>query len=62
MVNFCADILILNLEENMQQRNFLRIMLYYFKKGRNATETPKKISAVQKWFVTFLGTTDILAK
>ena len=48
-------------------------MLYYFKKGKNATEMQKKIYAVygevavtdricQKWFVKFLGTVDILAK
>ena len=48
-------------------------MLYYFKKGKNATETWKKICTVygegavtdrmcQKWFVKFLGTIDILAK
>ena len=47
-------------------------MLYYFKKGKNATET-KKIYAVygegavtdgtcQKCFAKFLGTIDILAK
>ena len=41
-------------------------MLYYFKKGKNATEMPKKISAVygeaavtdqtcQKWFAGFPG-------
>ena len=48
-------------------------MLYYFKKGKNATETQKKICAVygegavtdqtcQKWFVKFFGTVDILGK
>ena len=48
-------------------------MLYYFKKGKNATEMQKKICAVygegavtyqmcQKWFAKFLGTVDILAK
>ena len=48
-------------------------MLYYFKKGKNATEVQKKIFAVsgegavtdqtcQKWFVAFLGSTDILVK
>ena len=48
-------------------------MLYYFKKGKDATETQKQIDAVygedtvtdgtcQKWFGKFLGTTDILAK
>ena len=46
-------------------------MLYYFKKGKNATET--QICAVygegavtdgtcQKWFVKFLGTIDIFAQ
>ena len=48
-------------------------MLYYFKKGKNTTETQKKICAVcgegavidpmcQKWFSKFLGTIAILAK
>ena len=48
-------------------------MLYYFKKGKNTTETLKMIYVVygegavtdwmcQKWFVDFLGTVDILAK
>ena len=52
---------------------FWCIMLYYFKKGKNTTEMQKKIWAVygegaatdqmcQKWFVKFLGTSDILAK
>ena len=55
------------MEEDMQ--HFQSIMLYCFKKGENA----KKICAVygegavtdqtnQKWFVKFLGSTDILAK
>ena len=53
-------------------QHFWHIMLYYFKKGKNATEI-QKICAVhgegavtdrmcQKWFVKFLGTIDILAK
>ena len=59
--------------ENMQ--HFWHIMLHYFKKGKNATETQKikKICAVygegavtdqmcQKWFVKFPDTIDILAK
>ena len=48
-------------------------MLYYFKKGKNATGMQKKICAVygegavtdrrcQKWFAKFLSTIDILAK
>ena len=47
-------------------------MLYYFKKGKNATEIQKMICAVyggavtdrtcQKWFVKILGTIDILTK
>ena len=59
------------MEENMQ--HFQHIMLYYFKKGKNTTETKKKICAVygegavtdwmgQVWFAKFLGTIDILAK
>ena len=70
-MNSHAAILILKMEENMQ--HFQCIMLYYWKKGKNATETQKKICAVygegavtdqmcQKWFAKFLGTTDILAK
>ena len=49
---------------------FWHIILYYFKKHKNATEMQKKICAVygegavtdgmcQKWFAKFLGTTDI---
>ena len=52
---------------------FQCIMLYYFKKGKNATETQKQICAVygegavtdrtcQKWCAICLGTMDILAK
>ena len=37
LVNFYAAILILKIEENKQY--FWHIMLYYFKKGKNATET-----------------------
>ena len=43
LVNFCVAILILNMEE---KQHFWHIMLYYFKKGKNATETQKKICAV----------------
>ena len=46
------------------RQHFQPIMLYYFQKGKNATETQKKICAVygggtltdqmcQKWFVKF---------
>ena len=48
-------------------------MLYYLKKGKNATEIQKRICTVygegtvtdrtcQKWFAKFLITIDILAK
>ena len=37
---FCAAILLLKMEENMQ--HFCCIMLSYFKKGKNTTETKKK--------------------
>ena len=40
LVNFCVAILILNMEENTQ--HFLNIMLYYFKKAKNASEMQKK--------------------
>ena len=43
-MNFGVATLILKMEENMQ--HFLHIMLYYFKKGKNTTETQKKICAV----------------
>ena len=54
-------------------QHFWHFMLYYFKKGKNATERQKTICAVygegaltdltcQKWFAEFLGTVDILAK
>ena len=70
LVNFCAVILILKMKET---QHFRHIMLYYFKKGKNATETQKRICAVyregvvtdqtrQKWFSKFLATIDILAK
>ena len=47
-----------------KKQHFWHIMLYYFKKGKNATETHKKICAVygegavtdrtcQKWFAKF---------
>ena len=63
---FCADILISELDENTQ--HIQCIMLYYFKKGKNATEMQKKkkICAVcgegavsdltcQKWSAKFLA-------
>ena len=66
-MNFCAAILILKVQ------HFWLIMLYYFKKGKNATEVQKKIFAVsgegavtdgtcQKQFAKFFGSTDILAR
>ena len=59
------------MEENRQQ--FSGYYALFFKKGKNATETHKKICVVygagavtdrmhQKWFAKFLGTIDILAK
>ena len=39
-MNYCAAILILKMEENMQ--HFQCIMLYYFQKGKNVTEMQKK--------------------
>ena len=52
----------LKMKENMQHSR--HIMLYYFKKGKNTTETQKKICTVyregamtdqtcQKWFAKF---------
>ena len=43
-MNFCVAILILKMEEKKQ--HFQHIILYYFKKGKYATETHKKICAV----------------
>ena len=68
---FYVAILILMTEEN--KWHYWHIMLYYVQKGKNATETHKKICAVcgegavtdwmcQKWFAKFLGTVDLLAK
>ena len=62
LVNFCVAILVLKMEEKKQ--HFQHIMLYYFKKVKNSTETQKKICAVygegavtdrtcQKWFAKF---------
>ena len=46
-VDFCVAILILKMEGNKE--HFWYIMLYYFKKGKNATEThTKKIYAVYR--------------
>ena len=39
MVNFCAATLILKIED---MQHFLHIILYYFKKGKNATEMKKR--------------------
>ena len=68
-MNFCAAILTLKMEEDVQ--HFQHIVLRYFKKGKNATET--QICAVyaegavtdqmyRKWFGKFLCTVDISAK
>ena len=46
LVNFCAATLIFKMEENTQ--DFWPIMLYYFKKGKNATEMQEKICAVHR--------------
>ena len=61
LVNFCVALLILKMEENKQ--HFWHTMLYYFKKGKNATEMQEKICAVHgegavtdqtsKWFAKF---------
>ena len=61
-MNFCVAILILKMEEKKQ--HFQHIILYYFKKGKNATEMQKEIYVVygegavtdrtcQKWFAKF---------
>ena len=71
LVNFCAAILTLKMEEGTQ--DFQCIMLHYFKKGKNTTEMQEKICAeygegavtvqmCQNLFVKFLGIIDILAK
>ena len=44
LVNFCVAILILKMKE--KEQHFQHILLYYFKKDKNATETEKKICAV----------------
>ena len=60
LVKLCVAILILKMEENTQ--HFRHIMLYYFKKGKNATEMRDSCSVwrgcvtdqmCQKWFVKF---------
>ena len=43
-MNFCVAILKLKMKEKMQ--HFQYIMLSYFKEGKNATQTQKKICAV----------------
>ena len=42
-VKFCVAILILRMEDIKQQQHTI---LYYFKKGKNATEMQKKICVV----------------
>ena len=44
LVNFCAVILILKMEEDMQY--YQCIMLYYFNKGKTQQKHTKKICAV----------------
>ena len=44
LVSFCVAIVILKIEENKQ--HFQHIMIYYFKKGKNATEIQNKICTV----------------
>ena len=41
LVSFCVAILILKMEEDTQ--HFWHIKLYYFKKGKNTTETKKDL-------------------
>ena len=72
LVDICAAILILKMEEDRQ--HFHCVMLYYFRKGKNTTEMQKKMictmygegagtdQTCQKWFVKFLHTINILAK
>ena len=45
-MNFCVAILVLKMKENMQ--HFWHVMLYYFKKGKNTTDTQKEIYAVYR--------------
>ena len=63
LVTFCVAILILKMEGKSNIFGILSFIIY-FKKGKNATETPKKICAVsgesavtdrmcQKWFAKF---------
>ena len=70
-MDFCAAILTLKVEENMQ--HFQCFMLFISKKVKMQLECIKKIGAVYgegpvtdqtcpKWFAKFLGTIDILAK
>ena len=53
-----------DIEDERKKQPFWHIMLYYFKKGKDATEMPKKISAAygegaqadgtcQNWFARF---------
>ena len=54
MLVFCVAVLILKMEEHMQ--HFQYIMLYYFKKGKKATEMQKRCMTdrtCQKWFTRF---------
>ena len=69
LVIFCNHF---NIEDRRKYATFWCIMLYYFKKGKNATQMQKKRfvqcmevmtnQMCQKCFMKFLGTLDILAK
>ena len=70
-MNFCVAVLILKMEQIAQY--FWHIMLYYFKKGKNATEMHKEMCAVygeitvtdctcQKCFVKFCAGDFLLAR
>ena len=50
-MNFYVAILILKMEEKKQ--HFCHIMLYYFKKGENATETQRFVQYMEKvlWLI-----------
>ena len=62
-----------NIEDGRKCEHFQCIMLFYFKNGKKATETQRKICAAcaegavtdrmyRKWFAKFLATIEIFAK
>ena len=60
LVNFCKAILILKMKENTQY--FWSIMLYNFKKGKNATEIQKKMCSIWRRCCDGLNVSEVVCE